>query len=106
MVPSELTGDIDAFMKAKGIGYVSRSLAKSTGYGVNKMHQSVEQDGDKLKITTTNPKGTKVLNLLANGEEQEPQGQTGTGTGIHRSMVPYPSLRFSDIQLPPDIQLS
>lgn len=106
MVPSELTGDFDAFMKAKGIGYVSRSLAKSTGYGVNKVHQSVEQDGDKLKITTTNPKGTKVLNLLANGEEQEPQGQTGTETGIHRSMVPYPSVRFSDIQLPPDIQLS
>mmetsp|Transcript_68745 Transcript_68745/g.139330 ORF Transcript_68745/g.139330 Transcript_68745/m.139330 type:complete len:212 (+) Transcript_68745:100-735(+) len=64
-------GDFDAFMKAKGIGYVSRSLAKSTGYGVNKMHQSVEQDGDKLKITTTNPKGTKVLNLLANVEEQD-----------------------------------
>eukprot|EP00435_Cladocopium_sp_Y103_P027384 s1673_g6.t1 len=67
----KVEGDFDAFMKAKGIGYVSRSLAKSMGYGVNKVHQSVEHDGDKLKITTTNPKGTKVMNLLANGEEQD-----------------------------------
>ena len=96
MVPSELTGDFDAFMKAKGIGYVSRSLAKSTGYGVNKMHQSVEQDGDKLKITTTNPKGTKVLPTARNRShrDKQGQGQGSTGRWFHIHPCDFPTSNF------------
>eukprot|EP00438_Fugacium_kawagutii_P018754 Skav204393 [mRNA] locus=scaffold2947:125573:129858:+ [translate_table: standard] len=66
-----MPGDFDAFMKAMGVGFVSRSLAKSMGYGVKKVHQKVEHEGNTLKVTTTNPKGTKTQSLLINGEEQD-----------------------------------
>ena len=67
----KVEGNFDEYLKSMGVGYMSRSMAKTMGYGVKKVHQTVEHEGDKLKITQTNPKGTKVFNLLTNGEEQD-----------------------------------
>ena len=67
----KVEGNFDEYLKSMGVGYMSRSMAKTMGYGVKKVHQTVEHEEDKLKITQTNPKGTKVFNLLTNGEEQD-----------------------------------
>lgn len=75
-----MPGDFDAYMRAMGVGYVSRALAKSMGYGIKKVHQTVEHEGDSLKVTTTNPKGTKTQNLLINGEEQDWSGRAGSSS--------------------------
>ncbi|CAK8991124.1 unnamed protein product [Durusdinium trenchii] len=64
-------GDFDAYLKSMGMGYVSRTLAKSMGYGVKKVQQVVEHEGEKFKMTLTNPKGTKVFDLLINSAEQD-----------------------------------
>ena len=67
----KVEGNFDEYLKSMGVGYMMRSMAKTMGYGVKKVHQTVEHEEDKLKITQTNPKGTKVFNLLTNGEEQD-----------------------------------
>ena len=53
------------------MGYISRSMAKRMGYGVKKVHQVVEHEGEKFKMTLTNPKGTSVFEVLINGDEQD-----------------------------------
>mmetsp|Transcript_10419 Transcript_10419/g.25134 ORF Transcript_10419/g.25134 Transcript_10419/m.25134 type:complete len:215 (+) Transcript_10419:62-706(+) len=70
-VLEKVEGDFDALLKEQGQGYMMRRMAKSMGYGVGKVHQTIEQDGDVLTITITNPKGTTVMKFTVNGEEQD-----------------------------------
>ena len=64
-------GDFDEYMKARGAGYVSRSMARAMGYGVRRLEQSVQQEGSSFRVSIRSPKGVKEVELQVNGEEQE-----------------------------------
>mmetsp|Transcript_43734 Transcript_43734/g.102048 ORF Transcript_43734/g.102048 Transcript_43734/m.102048 type:complete len:213 (+) Transcript_43734:90-728(+) len=70
-VLSRLEGDFDAFLQDQGVGYMTRTMAKSMGYGVRKVFQVIKQEGDQIRITQTNPQRSVVVDLTVNGVEQD-----------------------------------
>ncbi|CAE7928663.1 unnamed protein product, partial [Symbiodinium sp. KB8] len=68
MVKAE--GDMDAFLKEMGVGYVMRTFASSFNYGVGVTSTLIEHKGSQLKITMKTPKGTSTSTIHINGTEQ------------------------------------
>lgn len=76
-VLDRIDGDIDALLVDAGVSWAMRRMAQSYKYGVGRLIQDIEQDGDEFKIV--NEGGTKVSSMTfrAGAPEQEIIGHDG-----------------------------
>jgi len=67
----ECEGDFDAFMKEMGVAWALRKAAQAVNYGCGSTYHTVEQNRNRIKIETKNPKGTFTKDFNIDGSEQD-----------------------------------
>lgn len=68
----KIDGDMDAFMKELGLGWMIRKAASSMSYGIGKSFNIIEHTGDTIKVENQNPGGgAHVQKYRIDGTEQD-----------------------------------
>jgi len=68
----KIDGDMDAFMKELGLGWMIRKAASTMNYGVGKSFNNIEHTGDTIKVENINPGGGEhVQKFRIDGTEQD-----------------------------------
>lgn len=68
---ARVEGDMDAFMREVGYGWLVRSAAAAVGYGVNRSTSTITHTPTHLRMVAVTPRGSSTLELRLDGTEQE-----------------------------------
>mmetsp|Transcript_50389 Transcript_50389/g.140998 ORF Transcript_50389/g.140998 Transcript_50389/m.140998 type:complete len:232 (+) Transcript_50389:63-758(+) len=70
-VLASVQGDWDSFMTDMGYPWAKRKAIKMMGFGVGKLREEIQQEGDTIKIITLSPAGAVENSLTVDGTEQD-----------------------------------
>jgi len=70
-------GDVEGMMQQAGFSWFKRKAARMAGFGVNRVHVDLKQEGDDFTVTGETPIGSSTVHFTVGAGEQKGQASDG-----------------------------